>query len=532
MLGTVSGVVDVRALGVAERAAAIALAAGVDLPDSLALWALAGGRPEVEPAAGQPEELGRLLEAAVEPVDRRRQGVHFTPDALATTIATRALVGFEAPSVGDPACGGGALLLAAGRALVARGEEPTQVVARLWGADIDMLAVATTEAALTIWAGTPPPPGNLAVHDALVDDLRWPAVDVVVGNPPFLTPLGRHAARTTAANARLRRRFGAAVQAYTDIASLFLLRACQLTRSGGRVAMVQPQSVLAARDAARVRSAVSSLGELGDVLAPDRAGFDASVAVCVLVIDIGASTNGTAWSARLAQVHGVPPVDLSSARTLGDEATTTAAFRNEYYGMVAHVAEAQDLPEGRPLLTSGLVDLGHSAWGERPARIGGHRWQRPVLDVAALEGRAADWAARTGGPKLVVATQTNVIEVVVDDGGEWIAGVPLVVVLAPPDRLWPLAAALAAPAVTAWALAQAAGTARTPRSLKITAALLRAVPLPTDLEAWTLGTAAMRSGDLERFVAAMSDAYGTGTDVADWWSRRARRVWSRPSVPR
>ena len=31
----------------------------------------------------------------------------------------------------------------------------------------------------------------------------------------------------------------------------------------------------------------------------------------------------------------------------------------------------------------------------------------------------------------MVATQTRVVEVVVDDAGEWIAGVPLVVVLAP-----------------------------------------------------------------------------------------------------
>jgi hypothetical protein len=231
-------------------------------------------------------------------------------------------------------------------------------------------------------------------------------------------------------------------------------------------------------------------------------------------------------------VHGVPPVDLWAPRTLVDEATTTAAFRSEYYGMVAHVAEAHDLPTGRPLLTAGLVDLGHSAWGERPARIGGRRWDRPVLDVAALNGRAAAWVARTGGPKLVVATQTSVVEVVVDEGGEWIAAVPLVVVLAPPDRLWPLAAALAAPAVTAWALAHAAGMARTPRSLKVTAALLRAAPLPTDLEAWQLGTAAFRAGDLDGFAAAMSTAYGTGPDVADWWRGRARSVWSRSPLSR
>jgi hypothetical protein len=101
-----------------------------------------------------------------------------------------------------------------------------------------------------------------------------------------------------------------------------------------------------------------------------------------------------------------------------------------------------------------------------------------------------------------------------------------VVVLAPPEHLWPLAAALAAPAVSAWLLQRAAGTALTPQSLKVTAALLRDVPLPTDDEAWSAGTDALRSGDLDGFAAAMSIAYGTGADVAAWWVARARTVWS------
>ncbi len=38
-------------------------------------------------------------------------------------------------------------------------------------------------------------------------------------------------------------------------------------------------------------------------------------------------------------------------------------------------------------------------------------------------------------PKLLVAPQTRVVEVVVDEAGAWLPGVPLVAVLAPPDRL-------------------------------------------------------------------------------------------------
>jgi hypothetical protein len=256
------------------------------------------------------------------------------------------------------------------------------------------------------------------------------------------------------------------------------------------------------------------------------------VEVCVPVIEVGAGDPGISWSDRLAQAAGVPVVDLRGLPTLASVAVTTAAFRTEYYGMLDHLREEPDLPAGRPVITTGLVDLGGCAWGRRPARIGGRAWERPVLDVDALEGRAADWVRRTGGPKLVVATQTRVVEVVVDEAGDWIAGVPLVVVLAPPDRLWSLAAALAAPAVSAWALQRTAGTARTTQSVKITAPLLRDVPLPPDHDAWARGTSAFRSGDLDGFAAAMSIAYGTGPAVAGWWLDRARSVWSPAGPPR
>lgn len=517
---------------VARAAAAQAAAAELALPDGLALWALAGGRPSVEPQAGQPEDLGDLLEASFDSAARRRQGAHYTPSALATGLVERALGDRVRPSVGDPACGGGALLLAAARHLAARGEDPADVVARLWGVDIDPVAVATTEAALALWSGGEVAPGRLSTGDALLDDLSWPALDVVVGNPPFLTPLDADTARSDATAARWRERFGAAVRPYTDTASVFLLRACDLVGAGGTVALLQPQSVLAARDAAGVRGAVAARGRLADVWFPPGPGFDASVDVCVPIVEVGEPEAVPEWSAHLARANGVPVVSLDGARRLGDEATTTAAFRSEYYGMVDHVHEQVQLPSGRPLVTTGLIDLGRCRWGERSARIGKCTWERPVLDVGSLAGRAADWVRRTGGPKLVVATQTRVVEVVVDEDGAWVAAVPLIVVLAPPDRLWSLAAALAAPASSAWLLRHAAGTGLTAQSLKASAALLRAVPLPTDVDAWQAGTVAFRAGDLAAFAAAMSTAYGTGPDVAAWWTERATTVWSPPGARR
>lgn len=525
------GVVDPRAVLVARRAAEQALAADLDLPADLRIWALAGGRPEVRAVPGDPEELGGILEATMSPGDRRRRGAHYTPSDLAAGLVERALGTRVAPVVGDPACGGGALLLAAARHLAAAGCSPRAALERLWGVDLDPVAIATTEVALTLWAGAPPPPGHLAVADALLDPLGWPLVDVVVGNPPFLGQLDATTAHGPDRRQRLRDRFGPAALAYTDAAGLFLVRACQLAAENGLVALVQPQSVLGARDAAGVRVEVAARGRLQEVWLPADPGFAARVHVCVAFVAIGAPDGDAEWTSHLARAHGVPEVAAVPTRCLADEATATAGFRSEFYGLARRVREADDLPAGRPLVTTGLIDLGGCAWGVRPARIAGRSWARPVVDPAELDGRAADWAARTGVPKLVVASQTRVVEVAVDEEGTWIPGVPLVAVLAAPDRLWPLAAALAAPAVSAWLLHRVAGTALAPGALRVSAALLRQVPLPVDDVAWAEGTEAFRARDLDRFVLAMGDAYGVGSHVGRWWRARAEDVWS-PVAPR
>jgi hypothetical protein len=482
---------------------------------------------------GRPEDLGLLLEANLDPRTRQARGAHYTPEELADGLVARALAGHHEPTVCDPACGGGALLLAAGRHQEAAGGDPRSIVERLWGIDIDPLAVATTQAALALWGGVAPPAGRLVVADALLDPPPMPLVDVVVGNPPFLSQLDAMTVRGATDAERLRARFGAAVQAYTDTAGLFLLAGCALSRVGGTVAMVLPQSVMAARDASGVRDALDACAHLREGWVPSGRAFRASVEVCIPVLDIGGQGSASsAWGAHLARAHGVPEMRLDGGATVGDEATTSAAFRAEYYGIAPHVHEAEALPTGRPLLTTGLVDLGREAWGERPARIAGRPWVRPVVDVAALEGRAADWARRTAAPKLIVATQTRVVEVVVDLDGRFLPGVPLVVAWAPPERLWALATALCSPPVTAWAAHRAAGTALTSRALKLTAALVRAAPLPTDHLAWQVGTAAFEAGDLDGFAEAMTAAYGCGAEVTAWWLDRVGTVWSPRSPTR
>jgi hypothetical protein len=526
-------VIDPRAPAVAARAAELALDRGIELSDDLELWRLAGGRPPVTASPGDPRELGGILEGGHHPAQRRRRGAHYTPASIAGPLVARALHGHDGPLVADPACGGGALLLEAADQLLSRGASAADVVTCLYGADVDPLAVATTEAALWLWAGVPAPVGHLVVADAVLDDLGWPPLDVIVGNPPFLSQLAADTAREPVLASEVRDRFGSAAGAYTDTAALFLLRSLELVGADASIVLLQPLSVLGARDAAPVRSAVGERAAVEEVWVPPSGAFAAAVDVCAPVIRMGRPSGGApAWSAHLSRAAGVPCVELRSNGRLGDEATTTAGFRTEFYGLAAHVHEQVDLPEGRRLVTTGLVDLGHCAWGERSARIAGRRWERPVVDVHALAGRAASWVERTGHPKLIVATQTRVVEVVIDAAGELVPGVPLIAVLGPVERLPALAAALAAPAVTAWALHQVAGTALSATALKVTAGLVRQVPLPADGAAWVEGTEAFRRHDLEAFVDAMAAAYAVGPEVGEWWVERARSVWSPAPVPR
>jgi len=529
-----------RALAVARRAVDLAAARGLRLSDALRIWGLAGERPAPSTHAvpGRPEDLGAALEAGHTWPERRQGGIHYTPEPIAMELVARAMAGRVEPAVGDPACGGGALLLAAARRLADHGVAHRDVLDRLWGADIDPVAVATAEVALTLWAGCPPASGHLVVADSLLDP-PWPPTDVVVGNPPFATPLSATRARSSARVDTLRSSLGPSVAAYTDDAALHLLAATRLTRPGGSLALLVPRSLLGARDAAPVRGAVEELGTVREVWVPSHR-FDAAVDVCAIVVDRTRAARPPAdraarprtWSFHLARAEGVPGVAMPEGATVGEVAAVVAGFRQEYYDLLPHLAEAVERPGGRPVVTTGLVDLGAVRWGQAPARVGGRSWEAPVVDGSVLGRRGAAWAARTGVPKVLVAGQSRIIETAVDTTGTLLPVVPVVAVLAPGERLWPLAAALAAPPVVAWAAAEVAGTGRSPRALRVGAPLLRRVPLPPDDEAWQAGSAALAAGDLFAFALAMTEAYRCDPSVARWWCEQAKVAWSPARVLR
>ena len=464
-----------RARRVAGVVLAVARWRGVRLPDLPLLSAWGAPVPADDVDSDDPWLPGRAHESLLEQGARKRRGAWYTPREVARLVVDWA----PGEPVLDPACGGGAFLLAAA--------ERGVPVDRLHGIDVDPVAAAVAEASLCLLDRGRP---TITVGDGLGE---WPVEPgAVVGNPPFLGQLKASTARGGG-------------DGYADTAALFLREA---VRRSPRVALVQPESVLAARDTEPIRREVAP--HLRAIWVPGEPLFgDAAVHTCVVVTGPGAP--------RL--LRGVPPVDAGpldphrwataaagdapdvdlDGPPLGATAKVVAGFRDEYYSLGGHVRER----EGRPLITSGLIDRGRCRWGEKPARYGGTRWDAPaVVDPPP-------WTDRLRVPKVLVATQTKVLEAVADTTGEWVPCTPVVSVVPEPERLWHVLAALLSPAATAWLLHRSAGTALSSGAIKPTAPLLRELPLPTDGARWDRAAAAVRDGEVD------VDAYGVG--AGEWW---------------
>jgi hypothetical protein len=484
------------------------------------------------------------FEASLTADRRRAGGVYFTPPEIAERLAAIALGGFGAgATICDPASGAAAMLLAAGRALAERGASPATIAThQLWGVERDADALAAARAAIVDWSGVDPG-DHLVVGDGLRAGERWPArFDAVLGNPPFLNQLERATVRTDAvppALAHVRR-------AYTDTAWLFLAAAPALVRPGGRVVLIQPQSVAAARDAGPVRAHLAAVAPIEGMWSCHELVFDAAVRVCAPVLRVGTGPAssiarwtgatvephspgqlaGTTWSPLLVGPDPPPPLATHAGRRLGDIATATAGFRDEFYGLAPFVVDDADAPEAThpKLVTTALVEPGRLLWGERRVRFAGRAFTAPRIDLAALarqgDERVDRWVRARLLPKAVVATQTPVVEAAADIGGHVVPSTPVISVEGADP--WLVAAALTAPPVSAWAVTHHGGTALSAGAVKLSARAVLDAPLPADEAAWQRGARLLARGELLAAADVLNGAHGASDDVLAWWARRAR----------
>lgn len=516
-------------------------------------------------------------ESSIPALTRRRTGVHYTPARLADSLVELALEHLRRvpESVVDPSCGAGSFLLAAADALVDAGVEPSQVLLRLAGADVDPAAVAACRDALEAWAGEHRlAPGAADVVDLRVADMLadppadWSGrFDLVVGNPPFLGQLSDTTARDATQRAAVRERF-TGVGPYTDTAALFVAGSLDLLHSGGVSLLIQPASFLATRDTAAVRDRVLRDAQLVAMWASPELHFDAGVHVCAPVLRVGGDRSsggpvsvrwggdlaaigelrspepGDSWGPLLAQPLGVPTVpDVPVARQrLHTIAASTAGFRDEFYAL-AEAARELDEPgfvQSSPrLVTVGMIDPSRLTWGYRPRKLAGRQVTAPRLDLVALQEsspRVADWVRRRLRPKVLVASQTRVLEAVADPVGDLVPITPVISV-EPFDTadLWRTVAALLAPTASAAAAARRLGTGMSVGAVRWSASAVGDIELPIDRVAWDRGAVlARRLADadggtradlLARLGRTMCLAHGCSPDaeVMAWWYDRVSR---------
>lgn len=469
--------------------------------------------------------LGPAREAEHDPARRTATGAWFTPQHLARHLTALADPPTPPRTVLDPACGGGAFLLAAAERWPG---------AALAGGDLDTASVRAARHAVRL-AGRPP--DGVVQADGLLDAM--PPADLVLANPPFLSQLRTGTARDRARRHALSERYGDAAGRYVDDAALFLLAiARDLLAPDGTAVVIVPESLLATADAAAVRAEVARCCAV-EVVWRDTERVFPGTPTCALRLRRRAHpcpADGEGWAALL--VPDVPLVaEAPHGRRLGDLATATADFRDAHYLLADHVLEARapaaggDRAAGDPVVTVGLIDPAHIRWGQVPVRFAKRRWDRP----AALDLPDAFRAARLG-PKVLVATQTRVLEAAVDAAGRFIPSTPVITVRS--DRPWHVGAALTSPIPTAVAARRHAGAARSRGALKLSARQLLALPLPSgDSTAWDAAAEAYRhahdAGHAGRRAAViacgrqMCTAYGIRAAEADvlldWWVRRLPR---------
>ena len=186
-------------------------------------------------------------------------------------------------------------------------------------APVCLYASEELEEAALLDPAAPLPELSVRVGDALDDGAPPPSsYDVVVGNPPFLNQLERATAQERSAAARVRREDPGLLGPYTDLSAVFLVRAARWVAPGGRVALVQPSSLLAARDAAGVRARLAETCVLESLWSSEGRAFDASVHTCAPVLRRRAADEHQGEVARSVGVPArpsarVPPGDLSGS---------------------------------------------------------------------------------------------------------------------------------------------------------------------------------------------------------------------------
>lgn len=500
--------------------------------------------------------LGRIREQEL--TDHRSRGAVFTPYVVAEELVQRLAIE-PTETVCDPSVGPGIFLLAAAERKFHRGESVPSIMGNLRGIDIDPISVAVARSTLQLWAAWRgnhrPPMDSIVEGDSLLEAPRewYGNCDVVIGNPPFLGQFKADTARDKHRSRALKERFAHGYSGYIDESMLFVVLAVELGHKNTRTALIVPTSVLGSESSRHAREWIDRTLPIQALWLGGRSIFDtANVDVSAAILGDSRGNHCEVlqrgsdktlqferppigqWAALLAAANGTPQVRLAGRSTLGDTAEVSADFRDAYYWLAERVTEGE-VADPRPrLATVGLIDPFAYMHGDVETRFAKKRFWRPVIQIEDEPPQAfRSWLQRRSNPKLLIASQTRVIECFADELGETLPSTPLITVTPRQDkRLWHLMAAIASPAASAWAVAAAAGTGLSRETVRLRASLLAELPLPAPSTRWDEGADLARriqSGDRDRntimqFGKAMNTAYMTASEeLLTWWMDRIQK---------
>ena len=514
-----------------------------------------------------PDLIGAAYERSLDSATRRHEGVHYTPFPVAKKLAQTVLSGTTVGPICDPSVGGGAFLLGAAECMKEMGENPERIAKDLlWGIDIDAGAIEVTEAAIALWGSTENwviPEGNLAVANSLdvgKGAFQRPPKEgfkAVIGNPPFQNQLQEQTTRSLKETNELRERWSVNAGPYADTAGYFLLVALSMLANNGRALLIQPQSILATADAKPIREKLRKEASLLGMWIGGPNIFEAGVNVCAPLIakesitglvqiwqgrnaqkcDVQL-TSEDHWAKAISIVQGTPTVHLSG-QNLGSCAQATAGFRDQYYGLIDHVSEQRRItPTTFPLITVGMIDPLRNRWGAGQFRFAGKAWNHPMVNLETLvkeNPELHEWVISRLKPKVLVATQTKILEVLPDPEGILVPSTPTISVECDEEDIWKITAALSAPAVSASSFSITAGSALSSDTIKLSARQINEIPLPEDVLAWEsaayFAERAFKAEtekewkiSLTQMAEKMGEAYKeTNESLLKWWVGRVPR---------
>jgi len=501
--------------------------------------------------------LGRSREKEL--ADPVADGAVYTPYPVAKKLVNH--IDLQADqSVCDPAMGAGVFLIAAAEKRFHLGQSIESIAKQTAGADIDSVSVEVAKLSMQLWSwlrGT-----TVVSFDGLVcaDPLINPpadwvkSFDVIIGNPPFLGQLKSRTTRHKNRAEQLKQIYGKLATQYVDESALFLLASLNFVTQKGTVCLIIPTSIFGAASARPIREHIDEVMPMSglwvggrnvfneakvDVLAPIlSAQRKASVHIYFQKSEMSPTEvkrgNNGSWGAILANALGVPAIDAFIEKELQSEATVTADFRDAYYWLSERVEEdgfQTDRKKIGKLATVGLVDPLTFNHGKKEVRFAKKKYLEPVVVTENNPpNNFSVWLKRRRVPKILVATQTKVIECVVDEIGDLIPSTPLIIIEPKdPNKVWHLAAALSSPIGAAWAASEAAGTGLGANTVRLRASQLNLFPLPEIGSEWDraadLAHSIQIDGGSEKtfrdFGLVINRAYGIeDDDLLQWWINR------------